>query len=59
MVASSRADGSTYGPASHFVFGPLINMPPSHEDTILTTLRFLEESLQTRPFVHLSADMEL
>lgn len=59
MVASSRADGSAHGPGNHFVFAPLIYMPLSHSDTILTTLMFLEESLQTKPFVHLSADMQL
>lgn len=58
-VVSSRADGSAHGPASHIVFGTLTDMPLSHPDTILTTLLFLEESLQTRPFVHFSADIQL
>ena len=40
MVASSRTDGSAHGPASQYMFGPLIDMPPSHPDTIFTTLLF-------------------
>ena len=56
MVASSRAEGSGYGPASHFIFGPQIDRHPSHPDTILTTLMLLEKSLKTTPYLHLSAD---
>ena len=42
MVTASKADGSAYGPASNFIFGPLIDMPPSHPDTVLTTLLFFK-----------------
>ncbi|XP_066952537.1 uncharacterized protein [Macrobrachium rosenbergii] len=53
MVQSCRMEGMPDGPASQSIFGPLIDMPPSHPDTVLTTLMFIEKSLKNRvyPFV--------
>ena len=43
------------------MFGPLIDAPPSHPDTILTTLTYMQESLVDMGMkkVHLSMDMQL
>ncbi|XP_066967397.1 uncharacterized protein [Macrobrachium rosenbergii] len=59
MVQSCRMEGMPDGPASQSIFGPLIDMPPSHPDTVLTTLMFIEKSLKNRKFIHLCADMQL
>ena len=32
-------------PATHYMFGPLIDAPPSHPDTIYTTLSYMQRSL--------------
>ena len=43
------------------MFGPLIDDPPSHPDTILTTLTYMQRSLTDMgmKYVHLSMDMQL
>lgn len=48
-------------PASIYMFGPLIDAPPSHPDTILTTLTYMQRSLvdMGMTYVHLSIDMQL
>ena len=48
-------------PTTTYMFGPLINAPPSHPDTVLTTLSYFEKTL-TEPGMktsNLSADMQL
>ena len=49
-------------PASIYnMFGPLIDAPPSHPDTILTTLTYMQKSLLDMGMIHihLSMDMQL
>ena len=48
-------------PATNYMFGPLIDAPPSHPDTILTTLTYMQRSLTDMgmKYVHLSMDMQL
>ena len=46
-------------PASIYMFGPLIDAPTSHPDTILTTLTYMQKSLLDVGMIHihLSVDM--
>ena len=48
-------------PASLYMFGPLIDAPPSHPDTIITTLVYMQRSLVDMGMtsIHLSIDMQL
>ena len=48
-------------PATTYMFGPLIDAPPSHPDTVLTTLSYLERTLTELGMKtsNLSADMQL
>ena len=48
-------------PASTYMFGPFIDAPPSHTDTIVTTLTYMHRSLldMGMTYVHLSVDMQL
>lgn len=48
-------------PATNYMFGPLIDAPPSHPDTIITTLTYMQESLLDMGMmkVHLCMDMQL
>ena len=48
-------------PASTYMFGPLIDAPPAHPDTILTTLVYMQRSLfdMGMTYVHVSIDMQL
>ena len=39
------------------VFGPLLDAPPAHPDTVLTTLIYLERTLKW--YAHLSVDLQL
>ena len=43
------------------MFGPVIEAPPSHPDTILTTLLYMQKSLTDMGMasIHLSMDMQL
>ena len=48
-------------PATTYMFGPLIDAPPSHPDTILTILSYMQRSLTDMGMkhVHLTMDMQL
>ena len=48
-------------PACTYMIGPLIDAPPSHPDTIITTLTYMQKSLvdMGMTFVHLSIDITL
>ena len=39
--------------ANGYMFGPLIDAPPSHPDTILTTLLYMQRSLVDMGMVHI------
>ena len=43
------------------VFGPLIDSPPSHPDTVKTTMSYLKETLSSlgMEYIHVSMDMQL
>ena len=47
--------------ASTYMFGPLIDAPPSYPDTLITTLTYMQRSLldMGMAYVHLSVDMQL
>ena len=44
-----------------YLFGPLINAPPAHPDTVLTSVMYMMQSLTDlgKTFIHLSPDMQL
>ena len=44
-----------------YMFSPLIDVPPSHPDTILTTLAYMQRSLidMRMKCIHFSIDMQL
>ena len=48
-------------PASTYMFSRLIDVPPSHPDTIVTTLTYMRRSLlgMGMAYFHLSVDMQL
>ena len=48
-------------PANTYVIAPLIDAPPSHPDTILTTLTYMQRSMVDMGMekVHLFMDMQL
>jgi len=48
-------------PPTTYIFGPLIDAPPSHPDTVLTTLSYLEKTLTElgMKISNLSADMQV
>ena len=48
-------------PATAYMFGPLIDAPPHHPDTILTTMKYMQASLVDMGMtsIHLSMDMQL
>lgn len=60
MTRHARESGLT-GRVTDYVFGPLIDATPSHPDTILTTLLFVEKftNEHQQKYVVLTADMQL
>ena len=46
-------------PASIYMFGPLIDAPPSHPDTILTTLTYMQKSLLDMGMIHIHLSMDM
>ena len=56
-----EASTSTKKPNTLVVFGPLLDAPPAHPDTVLTTLIYLENTLNTfgMQYAHLSVDLQL
>lgn len=55
MASSAREMGNVPGVATQFVFGPLIDSPPAHPDTVLTTLVFIEDFMKQHnvPYIYL------
>jgi len=47
--------------ASTYIFGPLIDPPPAHQDIIITILLYMQRSLvdMKMSYFHLSIDMEV
>ena len=56
-----EASSSTKKPNTLVVFGPLLNAPPAHPDTVMTTLIYLEKILKTFgiQYAHISVDLQL
>ena len=48
-------------PATQYLIGPLLDAPPHHPDTILTTLQYMQGALVDMgvTYIHLSMDMQL
>ena len=53
--------GSAQKPKTLVVFGPMIDSPPAHPDTVLTTLVYLERTLNSfgMQYTHLTIDLQL
>ena len=53
--------GSAQKPKTLVVFGPMIDSPPAHPDTVLTTLVYLEKTLNSfgMQYTHLTVDLQL
>jgi len=47
--------------ATKYIYGPLIDAPPSHPDTILTSIMYIEEFIRSmgQKYVYLVADLQL
>ena len=58
---TTRSSGAVAKPASTYLFGPVIDAPPSHPDTVLTSLTYMQSSLKKMgmKYIHLSHDMQL
>ena len=56
-----RLVNSAQKPKTLVVFGPMIDSPPAHPDTVLTTILYLERTLSTfgMQYIHLSVDLQL
>jgi len=61
MVSTMARSQGVLKPASIYMFGPLIDAPPAHPDTILPTLTYMQKSLTDMGMekVHLCMDMQL
>ena len=61
MTRKAKDKESDLGPATNFLFGPLIDAPPSNPDTVLTALMYIEQFLtqHNQRHLHISADMQL
>ena len=48
-------------PATTYLFGPVIDSPPSHPDTVLTSMCYMQKSMRNlgMKYTHLSPDMQL
>ena len=61
MARAAKDDGQLPGIATPFIFGPLIDSPPAHPDTVLSTLSFIERFLDQHgmTYMHISADLQI
>jgi hypothetical protein len=57
----ARNDQAQMKPASTYIFGPLIDAKAVHPDTVLTSLEYLNKSLDDMGmiYVHVSVDLQL
>ena len=58
---SDQAQLDMHKPKTLCIFGPLIDSPPSHPDTVLTTMAYLDRMLRSlgMHYVHVTLDMQL
>ena len=56
-----EASTSTKKPKTLVVFGPLLDAPPTHPDTVMTTLVYLENTSKNfgMQYAHISVDLQL
>ena len=56
-----EASTSTKKPKTLVVFAPLLDAPPAHPDTVMTTLIYLEKTMKTfgMQYAHISVDLQL
>ena len=56
-----KAKVGTMSDASRYIYGPFIHAPPSHPDTILTAIKYIEAFVQShgQKNLHLVVDMQL
>ena len=54
-------DNGFVSKATRYIYGPLIDAPPSHPDTVLTSIMYIENFIKShgQTYVHLSVDMQL
>ncbi|KAL5020004.1 hypothetical protein ScPMuIL_002896 [Solemya velum] len=57
----TKGTNGVHQPANKYMLGPLIDAPPSHADTILTTLTYMQKTLVDMGMkkIHLCMDMQL
>ena len=60
-LARREASTSATKPNTLVEFGPLLDVPPTHPDTVLTTLIYPEKTMKTfgMQYAHLSVDLQL
>jgi len=60
-MAKSAREWSQPKLATNYVFRPLIDSPPAHPDTVLTTLLYVEKAIRQNggTYTHVVADMQL
>ena len=61
MTSLARKQNKTPKPSTPSLFGPLIDSPPAHPDTIMTAMEYFKKYLQGMGMskVHISLDMQL
>lgn len=57
----ARTSDADEKPASTYLFGPVVDAPPSHPDTVLTSMCYFQKSMMNlgMKYTHLSPDMQL
>ncbi len=57
----ARMSDAEEKPASTYLFGPVVDAPPSHPDTVLTSMCYMQKSMRNlgMKYTHLSPDMQL
>lgn len=57
----ARMSDAEEKPASTYLFAPVVDAPPSHPDTVLTSMCYMQKSMENlgMKFTHLSPDMHL
>ena len=61
QIACESSESATLLPATQYHYGPLIDSPLSHVDTVLTSITYTEEFLKNLEMkqICLAADMQL
>ena len=61
QIARESSESATLLPATQYHYGPLIDSPPTHIDTVLTSMTYTEEFLKNLEMkqICLAANMQL